>query len=194
MHIPTSRNIPCTYWMLIHWLCDSLMTGFCVGKHQLELTIIGEMSIYYRFLNILLVNDVGQYLAMILGHQLKHNVHSNDMGEPAVSYNEPVEFEKYPVEVQGCRKITDHFRGICRIYPNLVKENRRVSTCNRLDLQTQGSQPVMPENLPDHWYTGFNYTYLDITWTWSMKYSWSLNMMWLTIEALNLFKSWPRLS
>ena len=31
--------------------------------------------------------------------------------------DEPVEFEKLPVEVQDCRKITDHFRGICRIYP-----------------------------------------------------------------------------
>ena len=38
-----------------------------------------------------------------------------------------------------------------RIYPNLLKENRRMSTCNRLDLQTLGSQPVMPKNLPDHW-------------------------------------------
>ena len=26
-----------------------------------------------------------------------------------------------------------------------------MSTCNRLDLQTIGSQPVMPKNLPDHW-------------------------------------------
>jgi hypothetical protein len=35
-------------------------------------------------------------------------------------------------------------------YPNLIKENRRMSTCNRLDLQTLGSQPMMPKNLPDH--------------------------------------------
>ena len=27
-----------------------------------------------------------------------------------------------------------------------------MSTCNRLDLQTRGSQPVMPKNLPDHWH------------------------------------------
>ena len=26
-----------------------------------------------------------------------------------------------------------------------------MSTCNRLDLQTLGSQPVMPTNLPNHW-------------------------------------------
>jgi hypothetical protein len=26
-----------------------------------------------------------------------------------------------------------------------------MSTCNRLELQTLGSQPIMPKNLPDHW-------------------------------------------
>ena len=63
--------------------------------------------------------------------------------------SEPVEFEKEPGEVQDCRKITDHFRGIYRLYPNLVKENRRMSTCNgRLDLQTLGSRPVMPKISP----------------------------------------------
>ena len=41
------------------------------------------------------------------------------------------------VEVGDCRKITGHFGGIYRIlYPNLVKENRRMWACNRLDLQT----------------------------------------------------------
>ena len=64
--------------------------------------------------------------------------------------DEPVEIEKSPVEVQDFRKITDRFRRIYRIWPNLVMENRRMSTCDRLDLQTQGSQPIMPKNLPDH--------------------------------------------
>ena len=33
---------------------------------------------------------------------------------------------------------------------NLIKEIWRMSTCNhRLDLQTLGSQPIMPKNLPD---------------------------------------------
>ena len=41
--------------------------------------------------------------------------------------NEPIEFDKLAVEVQGYRKITDHIKGIYRIYPNLVKENRRMS-------------------------------------------------------------------
>ena len=30
--------------------------------------------------------------------------------------DEPVEFEKEPVEVQDCRRITDRFRGIYGIY------------------------------------------------------------------------------
>ena len=32
--------------------------------------------------------------------------------------NEPVEFEKEPVEVDDYRKITDHFRGLYTTYPN----------------------------------------------------------------------------
>ena len=34
------------------------------------------------------------------------------------------------------------------MYPNLVKENRRMSTCNWMDLQTLGSQPIMPKISP----------------------------------------------
>ena len=35
-----------------------------------------------------------------------------------------------------------------------------MSTCNRLDLQTLGSQPVMPKNLPDRCYPGVTLTTL----------------------------------
>ena len=41
-------------------------------------------------------------------------------------------------------------KNYSRIYPTLMKENRRMSTCNRLDLQTLGSQPIMSKNLPHH--------------------------------------------
>ena len=41
-------------------------------------------------------------------------------------------------------------RNLWNIPPNLRKEKRRMSICNRLDLQTLGSQPDMPKNLPDH--------------------------------------------
>ena len=30
--------------------------------------------------------------------------------------NEPVEFEKYPIEVQDCRKCTDQFEGNYGVY------------------------------------------------------------------------------
>jgi hypothetical protein len=58
-----------------------------------------------------------------------------------------VEFEKKPVEVQECGKIINHYREFYIIYPNLIKENRRMSTCNQLDLQTLGSQLIMPKNI-----------------------------------------------
>jgi hypothetical protein len=45
-------------------------------------------------------------------------------------------------------KITDHFLGIYRTYPNFIKQNQKMSPCNQSDLQTLGSQPNMPENLP----------------------------------------------
>ena len=37
-----------------------------------------------------------------------------------------------------------------------------MSTCNQLDLQTLGSQPIMPKNLPDHWFQSTK-TYLSYT-------------------------------
>ena len=43
--------------------------------------------------------------------------------------------------------------------PNLIKEKWRMSTCNWLDLQTLGSQPVMPKILPDHCFAT-NYMHL----------------------------------
>ena len=65
--------------------------------------------------------------------------------------DEPVGFEKQPLKVQDWRKMTNRFRGIYRIYPTLIKDNRRMSPYNRLDLQTLGSQPVMPKNLSNQW-------------------------------------------
>ena len=34
----------------------------------------------------------------------------------------------------------------------VINNNQKMSTCNRLDLETLGSQPIMPINLPKHWY------------------------------------------
>ena len=56
-----------------------------------------------------------------------------------------------PVEVQDSRRTTDQFRGIYGIYLKLMQKNRRMSTCNRLNLQTLGSQPtILPKILPNH--------------------------------------------
>jgi hypothetical protein len=71
--------------------------------------------------------------------------------------DEPIEFERWPVEVEvDFRKITNHLKGIYRIYLKYIKKNHKkhhkMSTrCNQLDLETLGSQPIMPRNLPGHW-------------------------------------------
>jgi hypothetical protein len=68
--------------------------------------------------------------------------------------DEAVEFEKEPVEVhQDFRRITDHFRGILWNIPqiNIEKKTDGLLTCNRSDLETLGSQLIMPKFLPDEW-------------------------------------------
>ena len=50
--------------------------------------------------------------------------------------DEPIEFEKQPVEVNAFMKITAHCRGLRRVYLNLLTNNQKMSTCNRLDLKT----------------------------------------------------------
>ena len=53
--------------------------------------------------------------------------------------DEPVEFEKELVGVQDFKRITYHFRGIYKIYLKQRKQNRKMSTCNQLDLESLGS-------------------------------------------------------
>ena len=51
--------------------------------------------------------------------------------------DEPVEFEKYPVEVQEFREFTHHFEESME-YTSNECANRKMSTCNRLDLESLG--------------------------------------------------------
>lgn len=48
----------------------------------------------------------------------------------------PVEFEEQPVQVHDFRQTADHFRGIYRMYLRSLKEFVKISTYNRLDLDT----------------------------------------------------------
>ena len=54
------------------------------------------------------------------------------------------------VEVQDFRKTTDRFRGIYDIYLDLIKKSRKITTCNRLDLEPLRFWPIMHRNLPGH--------------------------------------------
>jgi hypothetical protein len=88
--------------------------------------------------------------------------HTYDRGEPAVSCR----WTGWAWDITGwsAGKLPVILRGIYRIYPHLTKENRRMSTCNRLDLQTLGSQPVMPKILPDHWTTLHHHFGMAFAW------------------------------
>ena len=58
-----------------------------------------------------------------------------------------------PVEVQDFSKFTDHFGGIYRIYLKWIKQKWKMSTCNRLDLESLGSWPTLyVQKLPGHWW------------------------------------------
>ena len=77
---------------------------------------------------------------------------THDRGEPAVSYR----WTGWVWEITGWKFKTSGkspvvLEEFMEYTPNLIKENRRMWQCNRLDLQIPGSQPViMPKNLPDH--------------------------------------------
>ena len=62
--------------------------------------------------------------------------------------DEPVEFEKYLVEVhRDFRRITDRFGESIEYTSNEWKhQNRKISTCKRLDLESLGSWLTMPKN------------------------------------------------
>ena len=51
-------------------------------------------------------------------------------------------------------KLPTILKGFIEYTPNFIKENRRMSTCNWLHLQTLGCQPVMSQNLLSHRTTG----------------------------------------
>jgi len=52
--------------------------------------------------------------------------------------DELVDIEEWLVQVQDFRRIFDQFRGIHELYLNLMKNHWKMSTCNRLDLETLG--------------------------------------------------------
>ena len=66
----------------------------------------------------------------------------NDQGEPSVRVWEITSW------VQDFMRIAKHFRRIYGTYFKSIKKNRKITTCNRLDLETLGTRPIMPKDLP----------------------------------------------
>ena len=74
-------------------------------------------------------------------------IYSNERGEPVDSGKQPVEvqdFGKFPIGL-------GEFVGNIPQF-NIGRTERWQARCNRLGLGTLGSRPIMPKNLPKHWY------------------------------------------
>ena len=81
----------------------------------------------------------------IVRYNLYESFPSADQGEPAVSY-------RWTGGVWDFRRITYQFWKIYRIHLKWVKQNRKMSTWNRLDLEALGSWPTTVLPL---WYDTF---------------------------------------
>ena len=57
-----------------------------------------------------------------------------DRGGPAVGYKRTGWLREVTGWSSRLQEITGHFRGIYRIYPNVIKENWRMSTCKPVEL------------------------------------------------------------
>ena len=64
--------------------------------------------------------------------------------------SEPVEFGNWPIDVQDLSKYPQSFYKNLWNTPKVIKNNRKIATCNRLDLETLGCWPIMPKHLPKH--------------------------------------------
>ena len=61
--------------------------------------------------------------------------------------DEPVVLEEILVEVQDCIQLLISADEFSAYTQNIYQQCRRMSRCNRLDLQALGSQTVVPKNL-----------------------------------------------
>ena len=62
--------------------------------------------------------------------------------------DEPIEFKKNQLEFKGSKKLPINLEDSIEYTSNEWKQNRKMSTSNRLDLESLGSWPTMPKNFP----------------------------------------------
>ena len=118
-----------------------LDTVFCIAKFQ------GTTRLPVRYF----LDDVYEpYLTWMPREQSSapHWIFCTPL-DPWTGRNRPLLTDE-PVEFQDFGKFTNRFRGNYIIDLKLMKENRKMSTCNWLDLETLGSRLAMLKILPGH--------------------------------------------
>ena len=126
-------SLPYSLYMVTHPSDPSEHAKHFISCHVLQGGTL-NVCVNYGSLNCVHLNFVASYGFVTLSGENWQLV-----------TDEPVEFEKWPVEVGDFRRTTDHFRGIYRIYTPL-KQIRKNSTCNRLDLQCPKTSRVLFRN------------------------------------------------
>ena len=111
-------------WIEIHW-------------NSIWLRVWSHIPSHYTWGSATTLHEFGGVLGTAFGHFLlgSHNsmVTAYDRENRQLVTDEPVEFEKQPVEVQTFRKMTDHFRGSYRIYPKGKPEDVNIKSVGHSD-------------------------------------------------------------
>ena len=119
-------------------------------------------------------------------------------GELATRYRWTGWVWEITAEVQDFRESTNQFRGI---YLRIMKKNQKMSTCNQLDFETLGSQPIMSKSTRNTVCEGEkkahgNILYLPLlTWyvtNWLSVHSHLTEDPNLTFETLSIEDYWVR--
>ena len=71
----------------------------------------------------------------------------NMRAQVPIQSDEYVEFKNNRLKVNNLRKFIDHFRRIYEINLKLIQKNRKIATCNQLDMETLGFWLIMLKNL-----------------------------------------------
>ena len=90
------------------------------------------------------------HIYMYYGFQLTYasTITHYERGDPTDTTVRPVEFEKWPVQVQDLGKSQIILEEIHRIY-HKIKETWKIPTCNRLHFETLGIRSIKPNLSPD---------------------------------------------
>jgi hypothetical protein len=131
------------YLFIVHLIFDQIMSNWLLRYYRALTTLLDKniTSIAKRE-RVAILQTIGDTKF----HKYSVALTFNDQGEMIQVNQLSLRNNWSKFETSGELLIT--LRNLWNA-PQINIENRRMSTCNWLDLQTLGSQPIMPKNLRD---------------------------------------------